>query len=351
MKYKFYVKDCPEDNVPHYWIKEKVNLQYYIDNMKSINTDKAVLNFKQPMIDIVKVQKSVKSAFEKFGFFGFLNIYGSEMFRDPTYGGLSLVYNSNYKFQKHVEKNAQTLGYPRNNMNLDFILENLDIWKKVMIAELDKYFWRKCTKFGTHQAFKFLYREEVITNEQYKILLQKYKDEKNVKEHIIKNTYQDSWGFNQLTDIMYHEYLAEITKLFKRSFIRSRLAKIQKLDDEETRKNVNEYLWHRDDSMFMETRINLSVTAPNNAFGIDVEGDGRYYFKPGEWYAWDTGITHRPFADKSNLERSNLVYAVSPWFDYIKEEDAWVSNEFFGEKHPVDMLIDGNIVEGLELID
>ena len=36
---------------------------------------------------------------------------------------------------------------------------------------------------------------------------------------------------------------------------------------------------------------------------------------------------------------------------YIKEEDAWVSNEFFGEKHPVDMFIDGDIVEGLEFID
>ena len=85
MKHKFYVKDCPDDNVPHYWINEKTNLQYYMDNMKPVNTDKNFLSFKQPNIDLTKVQQSCESAFEKFGFFGFLNIYGKEMFRDIDY--------------------------------------------------------------------------------------------------------------------------------------------------------------------------------------------------------------------------------------------------------------------------
>ena len=351
MKHKFYVKDCPEWNVPHYWIKEKVNLQYYMDNMKPVNTDKKFLSFKHSGIDLKKVQESCESAFEKFGFYGFLNIYGQEMFRDPTYGGLSLVYNPNYKFKDQVETNAQTLGYPRNNMNLNFILENLDLWKKVMIAELDKDIWRKSTKYGTHVAFKFLLKNNVINEDEYRSLRKKYPNEKKKVKHVLKDTYQDSWGFNTPTDVMNHEYLAEVTKLFKRSFIRSRLAKLQQLDNEEIRKNVNEYMWHRDDSIFMEARINLSVTSPQDAFGMEIEGAGRYYLQPGNWYSWDTGITHRPFADKPNLHRTNLVYAVSPWFDYIKEEQAWVSNEFFGEKHPVDMFIDGDIVEGLEFID
>ena len=37
------------------------------------------------------------------------------------------------------------------------------------------------------------------------------------------------------------------------------------------------------------------------------------------------------------------------WFDYNKEEDAWESNEFYGKKHPMDMFIDGDIVEGLKV--
>ena len=102
MKHKFYVKDCPEDTVPHHWISEQVNLQHYIDNMKPVSTDKQFLSFKQPNIDLNKVQESCESAFEKYGFFGFLNIYGQEMFRDPTYGGLSLVYNPYYKFKDQV---------------------------------------------------------------------------------------------------------------------------------------------------------------------------------------------------------------------------------------------------------
>ena len=37
-------------------------------------------------------------------------------------------------------------------------------------------------------------------------------------------------------------------------------------------------MWHRDDSIFMEARINLSVTSPEDAFGM--EGHAPLRFGP-----------------------------------------------------------------------
>jgi hypothetical protein len=48
--------------------------------------------------------------------------------------------------------------------------------------------------------------------------------------------------------------------------------------------------------------------------------------------------------------RINYILAVNPWFDFNYEEQCWEQNEFYGEKHPVDMVIDGDVIEGLDLV-
>jgi hypothetical protein len=44
----------------------------------------------------------------------------------------------------------------------------------------------------------------------------------------------------------------------------------------------------------------------------------------------------------------HLVLGISPWFDYIEEEDCWISNEFYGEMHPHDMLTAGHVHEKIK---
>ncbi len=347
---KFYVKDCPEHQVIHDWILENSDLKYYVDNMKPKFKADGVVKFKNNLIDLDKTQKSVNEAFETFGWFGFLNILGNEEFRSPTYGGLSLVYNPEYKHKDHVMDICQTLGYPRLNVKSQFILENPELNVKIMLARADKTLWKKIAERGLHGGFRYLCKEAGVINEQECAELeQRYKDDKeeSVTKYPRKNTYNDSWSFNQPTPVMNYEYLNHIAGLFKRSFIRSRLASFKNIDNTEVKDGVNQYMWHRDDTMFVEARINMVVTAPQDAFGIEVENIGKYYYKPGDWVTWDTGLTHRPFVDKPGLERSSLVYAVSPWFDYIQDEDAWIQNQFYGNKHPLDMFVDGDIIDGL----
>ena len=101
------------------------------------STNKKILSFTQPNIDITKVQSSVESAFDKFGYHGFLNIYGSEVMRDPYYGGLSLVYNPNYKYKDSIPEICHTLGYPRTNMHMGFILENIEVKLTVEVGSTE----------------------------------------------------------------------------------------------------------------------------------------------------------------------------------------------------------------------
>jgi hypothetical protein len=51
----------------------------------------------------------------------------------------------------------------------------------------------------------------------------------------------------------------------------------------------------------------------------------------------------------SPVDRLHLVYGVSPWFDYNREEQIWESNEFYGEVHPFEMLAQGYVSDLLEI--
>jgi hypothetical protein len=39
----------------------------------------------------------------------------------------------------------------------------------------------------------------------------------------------------------------------------------------------------------------------------------------------------------------------SCWWDFDEESGTWSQNEFFNKKHPLDMLVDGDVIPGLRL--
>jgi len=43
-------------------------------------------------------------------------------------------------------------------------------------------------------------------------------------------------------------------------------------------------------------------------------------------------------------DRIFIVLGFNPWFNWLPEEQAWESNDFYGKMHPLDMLIDGLIL-------
>ena len=336
---KFYVDQCPDDLTVHSWITNNTDIEYYIKNMKPKNKG-TLFEFEDRNIDISKVQSKSEELFDEFGWFGMLNILGEGYRRGKAYGGLSLVYNPSYIDSK-IPINAQTLGYPKRGFPDEIFRDNIDIFKKVIAEKIDKKIWQ-WSALGTHKLYNLLYDYKIINSTQLKNLL-KLPDV--VHKVPTKNTYTDTWGFNRWTKPA--TYLSEITNRVKRSPVRSRLAKIKKVTTEDQRNNLNKYLWHRDTSWFYELRLNLSIETHKNYYGIEIENYGKTAFVPGRWYVWDTDFTHRPYIDKIGYTRTNYVLAVNPWFDFNEKENCWIQNRFYGNKHPLDMVVDGDVLEGI----
>ena len=300
----YYVKDCTDQQTVDKFLIRKSNMQMKEKYERQI----FILDFNDMALE--KLQDSAKAAYKKYGWYGFVDIFKNTFERQNVYGGLSLTYNPNYHYSDIItDPHAQTLGFPRINMPKDKFAD-MKTWRKMMEERTDKSYFSD-------------------------ILPQ------------LKNTYQDTYGFNQPTAAAIDGYIGEITGKIKRSLVRSRLASFNSNRTELTQ-YMKDRAWHRDGTWFTEMRLNISVTSSPENHYLQLHDDSglKLYYDPGKTYVWDTAQPHAYFAEKvEDFERINLVYAISPWFDYIEEEDAWIPNEFFNRKHPIDMLMDGDVID------
>lgn len=167
----------------------------------------------------------------------------------------------------------------------------------------------------------------------------------------VRGSYYDSYGFRVATPGAV-KHLSELLGLLKRSQVRSRLSVIRG-----NRPDPSGFAWgwHRDESVFENLRINIPLTnCPQYILQISRSMDFPsrpgahivdYQAKPGRMYSWDTHLPHRACAvDVPAVDRTSIVLGISPWFDYDPVQDGWFPNEFFGKKHPHQMLLDGDVL-------
>lgn len=163
-----------------------------------------------------------------------------------------------------------------------------------------------------------------------------------------KNTYTDSMSFNVHTPLAQFGKVGELVGSFKRTLIRSRLSSLIGGRTESTRFNFG---WHNDELIFINLRVNIPVvSSPNYAIQVITEQAEESFkieefeLKVGNAYVYDTRKNHRPFCRKLTTEdRINMIMGVSPWFDFDREQNCWISNEYYGEVHPFDMFRQGLI--------
>lgn len=221
-----------------------------------------------------------------------LGIYGDHGWKssegeDPGYTGFSLVYNPDH--QDGLDPHSSTLGTPKNSNS--------------------QFFWN--------------------SKQQHSQL---------------KNSYFDGYGFNTPTPASQHGEFGKFMERCKRTRVRSRLSILNGRDFELTRG------WHKDEMIFENIRINIPITTTPQ-YMFQIENHEPTHLKIGWAYSWDTYIPHRVFCENvvDDSRRIHAVLGFSPWWDYNAEEQCWTQNEFYGVKHPFDMLVDGDIFEGLEL--
>ena len=166
------------------------------------------------------------------------------------------------------------------------------------------------------------------------------------------DSYYDTYGFSKPTPAAANE-LGFLTNRFRRSLVRSRLSIIRAGCPAPS---SFMWGWHKDEPVFENLRVNIHVTdsdlhriqimrgnrMPTNPNDLELI---EHRFEVGFGYSWDTNIPHRACAiGVPDFDRVAIVYGVSPWFDYNAKTGEWVPNEFFGHKHPLQMLLDGDVL-------
>lgn len=280
MAYKFYLKDIPDNYTIWIWIREKTDVVSRFEKLKCSVDFSDLITLKHDF-DIPEIQDACKDAIDTFGFNGWQNDAGG----NDAYGGLSLVYNPDY-IDKTINQNAHTLGTRQLSQG--------------------EFFYAQYQKLPT-----------------------------------VRNTYFDSYAFRHYSPCVTDTKLNNFFSGFKRSPIRSRLATIQSEYVPESYRP--KFGWHKDEPVFENLRVNIPITT-DDTYMFQIADKEPVHLDIGNMYSWDTHLPHRVFPTTSEKKtRTHLVLGFSPWFNYIPEEDAFVSNEFFGEMHPIDMLISGHV--------
>lgn len=101
---------------------------------------------------------------------------------------------------------------------------------------------------------------------------------------------------------------------------------------------------HRDTSVFEEIRLDICLAAsPGVALSIDGVGDLK--FNPGECLWMNcSGYEHTLVNRDSWLgSRCSIHFSVWPWIDFDHQSRTYRPNRFYGRKHPIQMIIDGDL--------
>lgn len=162
-----------------------------------------------------------------------------------------------------------------------------------------------------------------------------------VNTNEIKNTYYDSYGFREPLPLV-QEHLGFFLNNFKPSLIRSRVAFLNLFRD--VPKSTG---WHVDEPPFHLIRCIVPLqTFPE--YVLEVKGDDEFgnsydfstHLETGKIYFWNTRIPHRVGVSKfcsHRDDRIHLIMGFTPWYDYDKENDAYVKSNLYGM--PINQLI------------
>ena len=281
---KIYVDEVPPHRTVAVYLRDRTDWAERIREIKPSRVYPSVMVFDLEDMDMDELASDVHEA---------MTIYGKHHWRTSdgdnlNYGGFSLVYNPN-----HIEDpdpHGSTWGTRRNAR--------------------DQFFYDS-TK--THQ--------------------------------VLKNSYFDGYSFNRPTLASQHGSIGKLMSRSKLTRIRSRVAMIDAKyhrDPHATRVG-----WHRDEELPENIRLNIPLTTTKN-FVFEIENKTPVHLGVGHAYSWDTNTPHRVYSlQQEESTRTHMVLGWSPWWDYIESENAWVQNEFYGKKHPMDMLVDGDVISGL----
>ena len=334
---QFYLKDIPEDEIIHYYIKKHSGFYEAIEKFSSYDYSKpCIKELPQYVVDLL--WESCQEAFEKYGWYGFFkgNIIEGNQERAKNYGGLSLTYNPYHWQADNLPVNAQTLGEVRYNLGTLFEDDRgKKIWDDLVHANKRTVFYEIIGKQTLEAGFDYLLEEKFIDAVEYNELCTRHFDHKNnpiAAKQQGRNTYSDTFAYCKRTPASMHGYLGTFIDSSPFSIVRSRMV---------TLKYPGHVHWHDDENIFINTRINIPINADIKCkLHINTE-ENTFHNDPGYMYCWNIENPHKVSISEGTGQRTAIVLGLAPWFEFNEEEQCWFTNEYFGKVHPFELFEEG----------
>lgn len=160
-----------------------------------------------------------------------------------------------------------------------------------------------------------------------------------------KDTYDDCLGLRTPTDVTsFRSYKTFFDKL-KLQYFQGRFAEVRASEHGAGITEENkEFIWHTDEPNEVISRLLIPLIYDED-YWIELESGTKIYFEPGYAYHWDTFKPHRwNFKYHSNIKnRTCIVLGWAPWLKYQNNE--WTKTIYFNEKHPMDIVNEGLLIE------
>jgi hypothetical protein len=363
---KIYKEEVPVNCACHVFIENKLKLVEKMNQLTPEYSGKDLIRLKLDL-DVDKLLAGVLSATEKHKWWGWINknentartestrlrktVDGIDFFnRSSYYGGWSIKSNSIYCSRQGLTPESSGMGDLPSPISW-FIFSSLGSQVYQKLEESQQL--RTLTKIAIEQGYKevvnHLVKSKIITIEQLHQI--KFPEEEKLSPfHKEKDGYYDTWGFTDWTQAAIESGIKDITNSANCQLLRSRVAWQRGLfrnyrvnGDHEA--NNDKWTWHSDEPICHNLRVIIPIQT-SNAYGMEIKPHPPRVLEKGYAYTWDTNIVHRQIQldNTSRLDRIFIVLGFNPWFNWIPEEQAWESNEFYGKVHPLDMLANGLVL-------
>lgn len=337
-----YCKDVPEDKSIHVHLNNFFRLWEYREKLpiRAKPNDGYLFKYRIPGIEPSALLAQANEIVARHGWWGFASMYQESVQRDTYHGGFSITYNP---YRTNTPIYASSLGQTKANVGNLFLSEA----GSALVRLIEEKGWTE--KFSRVVSEKGLLAGRAWLAELTDIdpSLDWSEAKFAEKPAPTRNGYFDTYRFTKMVPEMSEGAFAQLFERFQVGICRSRCAWLR--PGRKMSKFHDEHLWHADEPLFTNLRINIPLKTTPNFFLQDKIG-GFKHLEVGYGYSWNTEVLHRVGCYKDEgPERVHLVIGTIPWFDYLPDEDAYVPNDFFGRMHPIDMLIEGHIIKGLVL--
>jgi hypothetical protein len=271
--------------------------------------------------------------------------------RGSYYGGWSIKNNPTYSSRMGLIPESSGMGDLPSQLSW-FLFSSLgaSIHKQLEEGQHMLPLTRIAVEAGYRAVIEYLLRYRIIT-EQDALGVVFPPIDVPIQLHQEKDAYADTWSFSDWTPAAIQSGVRDITENAACQVLRSRVAWLRGMfrDYRISPEESDKWAWHSDEPIVHNTRVIVPLQT-TSAYAMEIGDNGPKVPEKGYAYTWDTNIVHRQLqvdnADKS--DRIYLILGFNPWFNWLPEEQAWESNEFYGKVHPMDMMTGGLIMPNLK---